>query len=183
MARLKIDLLPKKASEIKKINKTIFILRTTAEVIAGLLLVSIIGVFVWLFLTNLELQRVGSQVGNAQLQLEQSGEEEVKYRLYQEILSRSDQIIKERKDYKGIFDDVYALVPEDVFVSGINFEGQTVIFDGRARGVQAFSRAIDNFLKIGSGQVARFKDVAMINVSRLGDAFYSFKLEIGLSGI
>lgn len=177
---MKIDLLPKEAGEIKKVNQAVKWLKLVSQSLLVVFVLAIAGFFGWFFVTSSQLQQVETQVEAARLQLEQSGQEELKYRLYQEILSSAEVLIKERKDFKGIFDDLYALLPAGVTVKGLSFDKELVIFEGDANNVQSFASAITNFAGVADNSGSRFKEIALTTVSRGADGHYTFRMEISL---
>lgn len=180
MAHIKIDLLPKEAGEIKKVNQTLKWLRRVSQVLLVVFILVIVVLFSWFFITQSQVTQVKAQVEAAKAQLEQSSQEELKYRLYQEILNRADKLIKERKDFKGIFDDLYAQLPPGVTVKALSFDKELVIFEGDASGIQAFATSISNFSNAASNSASRFKEIALTTVSRGADGHYIFRMEISL---
>ena len=178
---IKIDLLPKEAEEIKKINVTVNWLKLSSQGLLTVFVLATVFIFGWFFLTQSQINQVKQDVEQAKARIDQSSQEELKYRLYQEILSKADQVIKERRDFKGIFDDLYVLLPPFVTVKGFGFDKDLVIFEGDATGIQAFANVMNSFSKIGTGGPQRFKEVALTTVSRGGDGHYLFRMEISLN--
>ncbi len=179
MARLKVNLLPREAEAVRKTNVAVKWLSLASKMIVGVFVLLIAILFGIYFLLRAQLVQVKANVEQARIELEQSGDQELKYRLYQAILNEADKVIKDRIDYKGIFDDVNGLLPAGVSVGGLTFDKGLVVFEGRANGVQAFARALNSFSNIGEGD-GRFAEAALTNVSRGPDGIYLFRLEISL---
>lgn len=181
MARIKIDLLPKQADDVKRLNKTVNVLMLVSRTLVLVFVVGVALVFgVFFYFQNLNSQ-VKAQVDAASANIEQSSQEELKYRLYQQILTQTDTIIKQRRDFRGIFQDLNALLPDEVAVRGLTFDEDIIIFDGSVQGVGSFGRLLDNFKKLEENPSERFTQVALKQVSRGADGSYTFRLEIGLT--
>lgn len=179
MARLKIDLLPKEAEEIKKINLAIKWLKMVNEVMVGVFILAVVIIFGLYFWSNYQLKEVDKKVKLVTNQIEQSSVIEQKYRWYQEVLGKADKVISGRKDYRGIFNDLFVLIPAEVMVTGVSFDKEVVIFEGKVDGVQKLALFLDKMKSIEKGESKRFDVVALTKVVRTGDAYYTFNLELG----
>lgn len=181
MARIKIDLLPKQAEVVKKTNRTItYMVMASRILVVGFIVAAALIYGIYFYFQNANAG-VKSQVDAAAANIQQSSQEELKYRLYQQILAESDTIIKSRKDFRGIFSDLNTVLPTGITVRGLTFDEGAIVFDGSANGVGAFGRALDSFGKIESGGTSRFGQVALTQVARGPDGIYNFRMEVGLA--
>ena len=181
MATIRIDLVPKEAGQVIKINTVVRRLMFASRAIVLVFVLIIAGLFGWFFLVNYQNSQIKSQVEAATAQVAQSSQQELRYRLYQDILGQAAGVIKDRTDYKGIFDDVFRLLPPQVGISGLVFNGDVLVLSVKANGVRDFGSVLDSVALIKDGKIERFKTAALTGVSRTADAIYSFRLEIGMA--
>jgi len=85
-----------------------------------------------------------------------------------------------RKDFAGVLLDVYDLLPDEVMIEAVRFEGDVVVVEVMTNGVQAMSRALAVLSTVTVQDSARFDEVALSSVRRNDQGLYILRIELGL---
>jgi len=177
---LNINLASQEKKLISQTNRIISILRNVAIAVIVLFIMLVAAEYGWFFyLTNQKARNIVT-INNLTDQLEQQSDIERQYRQAQNIVSTARRIVSSRKNFQDIIANLYNYLPPNVVLTGLNFNQDTVVFDGQSPDVQPFAQALKNFTSLNDVEDDLFGDIALTNISRLRNGNYSFRLEIAL---
>lgn len=174
-----INLLPKNSKKFRNINRTIKYLKYLSRFIAVMVVVVIAAEWGWLSVTNLRISQTKDRIKNINDEISQKQDIEGRYIYYQKVLDNAAQNIEKRTNYIEIIEALYTMIPTGVSIENVNFVDKVLVFQGRAKNVQDFTSAIDNFAK-NSPATNIFGNISITNINRDANGTYLFRLEIEL---
>lgn len=154
-------------------------IRLAAGISLGVFAFVVAGVYGYFFFLNTRAVAVDTRVQAVVNQIQEKADVEVLYRRLADIVQEADALIATRQDYAGVLLDVYRILPASVAVEGVRFEGNTVIVDVRAFGVQNMSQTLVTLENIDTEE--RFSTVTMESVRRADDGNYFIRIRLGLA--
>lgn len=178
MATIRVDLTSKAASKIARANRIIDRLRLAAILGVIVFVVLVASVYGYFFFLNSRAVVVDTRVQGVVNQIQGKAETEVLYRRLADIVQETRTLIGTRRDYAGVLLDVYAIIPNQVLIEGVRFEGSSVIVDIKTQGVQEMSTV----LQVLEGSLTdRFSSVALESVRRADSGNYFIRIRLVLS--
>ena len=163
---ISVNLASKEVLKIAKANQLIDRLKL-ASVLAVVVFVIIVGAdYGYFFLTNRQVASVSSDIEVVSGQITQMAETELWYRRLLSVAEEADRLVGLRKDFAGVLLDVYDLLPDEVMIEAVRFEGDVVVVEVMTNGVQAMSRALAVLSTVTVQDSARFDEVALSSVRR-----------------
>lgn len=123
---ISVNLASKEVLKIAKANQLIDRLKI-ASVLVIVVFVVIVGlVYGYFFLTNRQVASVSSDIELVSGQITQMAETELWYRRLLSVAEEADRLVSLRKDFAGVLLDVYDLLPDEVMIEAVRFEGDVV---------------------------------------------------------
>lgn len=174
-----VNLVSKQIKKIGKNNKTVSYLKLAAEGILLVFVVALFGFFGFLFYRN---NQVVEKTNKAQALLQEVSEKadtEFRYRYLLGVLDEAEEIMETRKDFQGILQEVYSLVPPIAVIDRVSFVDDVVVLTVLVGGVQSASLVIDNMEKIAESNEL-FDRVSMTSMKRSSEGIYTIDLQLGL---
>ena len=177
---ISVNLASKEVLKIAKANQLIDRLKL-ASVLAVVVFVIIVGAdYGYFFLTNRQVASVSSDIEVVSGQITQMAETELWSRRLLSVAEEADRLVGLRKDFAGVLLDVYDLLPDEVMIEAVRFEGDVVVVEVMTNGVQAMSRALAVLSTVTVQDSARFDEVALSSVRRNDQGLYILRIELGL---
>ncbi len=177
MALNRVNLLPVSVVESALVNRRVMLVRSIVQIVLVAFITIIIGFFSWFFIVNQQIKVWSQRRLLVMDQLEGLKESESLYRRFGVIISMSDKIMAERKDFRVMLQEIYSRLSTDSFVSDLRFLDSGVLLQLRAVNVHAFTNSVESFSRIGQGD-SKFGDVILKSVSRDLDGQYLYDLEL-----
>ena len=177
MALNKVNLLPASVVKVALTNRQISLIRLIVRIVLVVFIAMMIGFFGWFFVINQQIKVWSQRKLLVVDQLESLKGSEDLYRRFTSVISLSDKVIAERKDFRVMLQEIYSRLSAGSFVSDLQFLDIGVLLQLRALNVHAFTDSVENFSRIGSDG-SEFKDVILKSVSRDLNGQYTYDLEL-----
>ena len=177
---ISVNLASKEELKIARANQMVDRLKL-ASILAIVVFVVIVGlVYGYFFLTSRQVASVSRDIELVSGQISGMAETELWYRRLLSVAEEADRLARLRKDFAGVLLDVYDLLPDEVMIEAVRFEGDVVVVEIMSEGVQSMSRALKLLSTVAVQDSARFDEGALGSVRRNDRGLYILRIELGL---
>lgn len=176
MVLSKVNLLPVSIKEIRRLNRTVEGLRLAVAGVLGVFVVLVVLLFGGWFLTNQQLQTWSVREKELLARLTELSVQEITYRRFKTIVAAAERILGERREYRGVLNDVYSRLPSGTYVEDLQFVEDMVRVRIKAADVHRFVGAVESFQ--AGVAASSFDRASLSSVSRTLNGSYSFELEL-----
>lgn len=178
MAKLKVDLLSGKAKGIAQTNRIVRWQKKAVWGLLGLFVTAAVVIYAWWGWEVNRQSRLGNRQERVLEELKDRSDLQVRYMLNKEILFQSERILQARKDFQGVLEDAYALLPSGSVVRGVNFGEKEVSLQVSNQGVQEYAEMIRRLEAVDQVGHERFASAELSSSSRDETGVWIAKLKI-----
>lgn len=178
--KLKVNLIPKGAVKISKVNRTIKQLKIAAYVVVGIMVAAVVAALVVRGGLEAKLSSVKAQIVAVDEQLLELKEKELELSYNSLILANAVKIVSQRRDFRQIINDVYSMAGSGSWVDNLTFDEDSVMVAFKSEGVGAF-RAMEASLQgRAENKFEWLETIDVTTISRSGKAIYTINADMKL---